>query len=912
MLEPLEEDRYDDWSTGYRQRVLDARQRAWERAADLALAADDPALAVEYASAAVAAEPLRESAVLVLVRALAASGDRASALARYDEFRRALADELGLDPTPRAEAVQAAVLRPESPSLDHPTGRKPAATELLRAPLPLVGRDAVMERLRGATSTPGPDQVAVIWLAGPSGSGKSRLLAQLVSESNCVAVRAFWADRAEPWTLARALLRELISIDVSVLADLAPPTRAALAGISPDIDSDLMVLESETRRALITEGIAAVCAGIGRTVIVDDVQWADPLSVRTLAGMVGTPGCPPLILAGRPEEVDATSGLEGLLHRVPLATRMTLGPLRRADIAGLLTDAAVAEAIADGTDRTPLAVNEVIRALAGRGALRRRADGRWSAVHRDAAAAATELAVAGQRSAISTRIDHHAGIAADALGLLAVLGREAPARTLAAAAHVEEPEMLAALTRLGSSDLVRPGEWGWRFSHDMVGEIVLDRLDVAGRTRFHALLAPVMDEQGVEPAERARHWLGARDLGRAGRAFAAAAVAAADAGADLQAERLADEGLALGHAVSSVDRATLRRARAEIRRRRGAIADARADLRAILDDHRTGPIRASALAELAVAASGADDLLRASELAELAIVEAGPDAPARARSLEVAAIIDMNLARPERSARRADEALSTYVALGDSAGAARMLDARAMAAFLHTDVRTGTDLLDRAATLFEDSGDLLRMVTPRSTRGHGLVLMAQLEPGLADATKALDAARLLGHQEGVAYALWHTAEALAALGRSAEAGTAAAESVEVALRIGHRGWSATGWRAVGLAHQAAGDLPAAADAFHRSLELSENLGLFGCWAAARIAIVDVGLGRLGEAGRLAAHAATLGPALGRHEARWSLAEVAVAQRDPAAGTIVADAIEHAESGGALLYLSRLRELAPRC
>ena len=63
-----------------------------------------------------------------------------------------------------------------------------------------------------------------------------------------------------------------------------------------------------------------------------------------------------------------------------------------------------------------------------------------------------------------------------------------------------------------------------------------------------------------------------------------------------------------------------------------------------------------------------------------------------------------------------------------SLGAARILDARAMATFLNVSIRAGTELLDRVAHLFEDSGYLMRTVTPRWTRGHGLVLSSQGRP----------------------------------------------------------------------------------------------------------------------------------------------------------------------------------------
>ena len=59
-------------------------------------AADDVALLEELA----ARDPLRESVAVQLVRALYAAGRQADALAAYDRCRGALADELGVEPTP--------------------------------------------------------------------------------------------------------------------------------------------------------------------------------------------------------------------------------------------------------------------------------------------------------------------------------------------------------------------------------------------------------------------------------------------------------------------------------------------------------------------------------------------------------------------------------------------------------------------------------------------------------------------------------------------------------------------------------------------------------------------------------------------------------------------------------------------
>ena len=67
-----------------------------------------------------AAEPLRESSVLLLVRALAAAGDQAGALAAFDEYRDRLATETGLEPTPQAREIRQRILAGQ------PADRQPA------------------------------------------------------------------------------------------------------------------------------------------------------------------------------------------------------------------------------------------------------------------------------------------------------------------------------------------------------------------------------------------------------------------------------------------------------------------------------------------------------------------------------------------------------------------------------------------------------------------------------------------------------------------------------------------------------------------------------------------------------------------------------------------------------------------
>jgi DNA-binding SARP family transcriptional activator/tetratricopeptide (TPR) repeat protein len=918
--EPLPEDRYDAWAQPFRDAVLFTHQQVLEQGAACAIACGDTALAVSWATRAAAGEPLREAAALTMIRALDAAGDRAAALRHYEHYRRSLADELGVDPSTEAAAVHADLLTGRSGG----AGRVADPADAEPAGLRFVGRRAELDRLTAAVA---PDGVARRFavLCGPSGSGKSRLLAMVAARVPAVSIAGFWPHRAEPWALARSLLSAVLRTDGAAADGLPPSLRQTVAAVVPDVGTSRAAGEDgnggatgrsapgadpETTRALLVEAaVRMVSAVAGTALLIDDLQWSDPSSVQLLAAVAGRATGVRMILAYRADEWDPGGSAAALVGRLAPAVTVELGALTGEAVTELVADPDLATTLLAHTDGTPLAIGEALQALSAERLAGPDDAGRWRANGDGAVARAAELGRLGQRAAIARRAARFTGTTRRLLTLMSLLGRETPARLLAAAAQADEALTAGELSTLAAAGLIRLDPGGWRTAHDMVAEVVSAGIAPADRGRWHADLARALEDSGADPAEIARHWARGGDTGRAAAAYASAAAAALEAFADAEAAHLADAGLALP--AGTADTARLHEYRARARRRLGGIAGARDDLRAALAARPAGPGRAALLSEMAALASGADDLLRASELAELAITEAAGDAAVRARALEVASVIDMNLGRPGRSADRAAQALAIYQRCGDSRGAAGILDTRAMAAFLAGDVLGGTELLHRAANLFTDCGDLIRMITPRSTRGHGLVFQDRAAEGLLDTATALEMAERLGHAEGRSYALWHRAEALAALDRVGEAIDAGSSALAIARRIGHRGWTATGWRALGIAHQAAGEPDRALACFTRSLECSEHLDLFRSWAASRSAMALTELGRLDEAAVLVDLALGLGPALGHYEARLAQAVLASARGDPAARRVAARARAKAMAGGVLAHAPRLSEIAGR-
>ncbi|MBW6439946.1 winged helix-turn-helix domain-containing protein [Actinoplanes hulinensis] len=115
----------------------------------------------------VAAHPLRERLAAALMRALAAAGRGSEALLVYQRTREALADALGVDPSPELSALHVALLRGDA--------RRPEQRRTnLRAELTsYVGKSADVAAVRELVAGH-----RLTTLTGPGGSGKTRLAAE--------------------------------------------------------------------------------------------------------------------------------------------------------------------------------------------------------------------------------------------------------------------------------------------------------------------------------------------------------------------------------------------------------------------------------------------------------------------------------------------------------------------------------------------------------------------------------------------------------------------------------------------------------------------------------------------------------------------------------------------------------------
>ncbi|MGH3155782.1 MAG: tetratricopeptide repeat protein, partial [Streptosporangiaceae bacterium] len=237
---------------------------------------------------------------------------------------------------------------------------------------------------------------------------------------------------------------------------------------------------------------------------------------------------------------------------------------------------------------------------------------------------------------------------------------------------------------------------------------------------------------------------------------------------------------------------------------------------------------------------------------------------------------------------------------------------RAMECFTSGRLRDAAGQLDRLAHLPVSHGEMLRLWSPRATRGHALAFLGRAGEGLTQIDETLARARAAHHPAIEAECLWHRAEALAILGRGEEAIEPAEKSAGIATRIGHAEWTAAAHRGLGIACEAA-RLPSRAEsAYRRSLQAAGDIAFFRAWAAARLGAFLARQGRPDEATPHIQAALTDGTPLTRHETRWAHAELLASQgNDEACHAAAATALNQAQNSGYLILIPRLRELACR-
>jgi DNA-binding winged helix-turn-helix (wHTH) protein/tetratricopeptide (TPR) repeat protein len=427
-------------------------------------------------------------------------------------------------------------------------GEPPAA----HAGAPLVGRTAELDRLRAAFRTAAAGSGGVAIVTGPPGIGKTRLVEALTHEVAASGPRVLVGRGRDGegvpafWIFAQ-VLRQLVAEDVEgdarreleagagELADLLPellPRGAARK------DADVA---PERSRFLFFEAVSRALARASKRwpllVVLEDVQWAGPASLRLLEHLaLDVAGKPIFVVATLREEKDhpgrpAVDRTLAVLRQQPLCTELALGSLTRRDVAALLGQAIGRPAPVDltselfaRTEGVPLFLREAIRLLADRGDLQApERIRRWAVT---LPAHVLDL--------IRRPVERLSAKAGELLAAGAVVGREFTLPLAAAAAEVPRGDALDLVDEAERAGVLEPapGDAGtWRFAHALYQEAIYTGLPGGRRAKLHARVADALERQyagdpGAVIAELAHHHHQALAAGDAERAFERASAAA--------------------------------------------------------------------------------------------------------------------------------------------------------------------------------------------------------------------------------------------------------------------------------------------------------------------------------------------------------------------------------------------------
>ncbi|MET7803460.1 AAA family ATPase [Micromonospora chersina] len=408
----------------------------------------------------------------------------------------------------------------------------------------IIGREHPAALLRAEVDRVTASHGGLVLVAGEPGIGKTTLVSAAADEARrrgaLVLGAACWDSDSAPgyWPWVQVLRRLGRRPDDWARAqEAAGSGLAALLGEGADPVGDEPADDGgQAEFALhdtVTTALVAVAQHRPVVVVLDDLHWADPASMRLLQFATQHTWFERLLLVGTYRDAEVESGdhrLRPLL--LPLtakATTITLTGLARDEVAALIRRTAGREPGAD-------LVDEVHRRTGGNPFFVEQTARLW---HTDGLA--TTIAP-GVREAVRRRLDQLPTPVVEALTVAAVLGRDFHRQVLAACLPGPAAQVDRLLDRAATARLVLPrGDGRFAFAHDLVRETLYDGLTDAERRARHAAVVRAVDRSAalaerLIPADLARHaWLAGADLDPA-RAVDLLVAAARDASGRLAVE----------------------------------------------------------------------------------------------------------------------------------------------------------------------------------------------------------------------------------------------------------------------------------------------------------------------------------------------------------------------------------------
>jgi DNA-binding CsgD family transcriptional regulator/tetratricopeptide (TPR) repeat protein len=592
----------------------------------------------------------------------------------------------------------------------------------------LVGRVAELTELELALAQAAQGRPGLVLLAGDSGIGKTRLLAEFerrVREEHRPpevlrgeAVQT--GDGELPYGPLLGALRPLVRERHEALSELAPGSRAQLAALLPGLDTGAPREERDDPSAQVRlfealiELLDLLSCHAPVVLMLEDIHWADRSTRAFIAYLARSLREERVLtlLSYRSDELHRRHPMRALLaelDRIERVRRLELDPFDRDELSEALTDILGAppslgllERVHARAEGNPLYTEELLAAsLDARGG-----------------------APQSLRDAFMLRIERLSAGAQRAARVIAV-GRALSEPVIAEVSGLPHDELQDALREAVAEQVLVPtDEATLSFRHELLREALYDDLLPGERSDLHLALARAFEGRadaasdfGLELASRiASHYAMAGAQPDALRASVSAALAARAVHAHAETARLAERALELwGRVASPSELAGISHHQLVLLAARALLLSssyARADqlltaALADLDADEDPDCYASLLGVLAHVQWMLNRGLEGVETANraLAILPAG-ETEERAKLLEWLARRKYLRGRFREAAGDARDALAAAIEVGDRASEAQALNTLGMATIVLGDVEAGTARLREAIAIDEQNGDV--------------------------------------------------------------------------------------------------------------------------------------------------------------------------------------------------------------
>jgi DNA-binding CsgD family transcriptional regulator len=376
----------------------------------------------------------------------------------------------------------------------------------------LVGRDSFLTLIEHRLADAAAGEGRLLFVAGEAGIGKTRLLSAVARQADAssfaVVRAAAFPDDAQ--SLAGLLL--------DLAGNLLPAREPALSELGRNLTSRVRAVtdaagDAHHRRRVLVQDLADLLVtadpGTPVLIILEDLHWADELSLDVLGHLAGRLAIRPVLVTGayRSDELYPRLPMRDLRARLlsqRLSEEIRLPRLGLAQTAAMTSallgrpaPAQMVQAIHARSDGIPLHIEEFLAAI----------DEDTPAPQSGAAIqAATVPGTLGD--AVLSRARHLATLTRDIASAAAVIGRSFDFDLLTLVTDNDPDEVAGALRELQDAYLVLPGADAvtFDFRHALIRDTLYADTDLPARRRLHERVARAAVDRGYRGAFISAHF----------------------------------------------------------------------------------------------------------------------------------------------------------------------------------------------------------------------------------------------------------------------------------------------------------------------------------------------------------------------------------------------------------------------